>query len=207
MADVVYTFCSAAYGVSIQGSVQGKVEHKSLGAQLRAVWASQIAGLQGVSAGVVRALGAHADGDAASVLASIEAAAEEWGPASGARMITAWSDWYPAFVKAEIARLLSELQERWPTPAERVRREIVRQRRQRWADDGARIVEEAAASASAIDVLRDKLQLRKRRFDALILALEAIGAVRVAGVDARLIVLATPDWVRERLLARSVECQ
>lgn len=198
MADWVYTFCSAAYGVSIQGSVQGKVEHKSLGAQLRAVWASQIAGLHGVSAGVVRALGAHADGDAASVLGSIEAAAEEWGPASGARMITAWSDWYPAFVKAEIARLLPELQERWPTPAERMRREIVRQRRQRWADDGARIVGALSRGVwFCPEKVRESLSMRAQRFDMLLTVLLSLDAIRAR--DGFVRGVASADWVRDQL--------
>lgn len=176
------------------------MKHQSIGAVLRAWWteAAELQKANGVSAGTVRAIQAHGEADVVETLASIADAGEQ-GPDVGADVLWAWLAWYPAYVGAEVARMLPVWVERWPTKEARWKENASRQKHARWCDDAAAIVNEAAVYWVRLDTLQRKLGLREKRCLALVKALHAIGAVRIRGET--VLSVASAEYAREKMHA------
>ncbi len=172
---------------------------QSVGATFRRDWERSIDVLTGVSAGVVRSLKAFAEADVSETLATISDAGD-LGPGRAAGVLQAWHAWHLTYVHGQIARMLPELCERWPTKAERAKANARRQKRQRWVRDASRVVEAATVYYVGIGALQGKLELRPRRLAALVSKLEEIGAVRVRN-DGAVLALASPQWVGEKMHA------
>lgn len=148
----------------------------------RSDWANGIDGIVGASAGCLRALGAHADADVAELVETIKEHAAQTSPVGAARYVLAWGAWHREYVRAEIARLLPELRERWPTREDKKAKAAARARVLRWKNNGAdivRMVQGGEQSMYPAEWVRRRLGLETDRFSALVAALVTIQALRV----------------------------
>jgi len=158
-------------------------------------WDRAIDALEGVSGGARRALKAHADVEVREVHASIGTSFD---------LFLAWRQWHPQYVRAEIERLLPELRKRWPTKAERKQREIDRQRRAYLLADVGRIEGLMLSGVWRKEVVRDRLKIKPKRFEAILSMLKELGAVRdMSGDSQRFYWIAPFVAVREKILALS----
>lgn len=193
-----------------QGEVRQGMEVRSIAETFRDDWARGVDGVVGVSsaepskparlsAGTVRSLKAHADADVAEIVETIREHAGQSSPKDAAAFLDAWRGWHQEYVRAEIARLLPGLRERWPTKEERRTEKSRQQYRDRWARDGAAVVGQLAQYQAWVthDQALANSGLRPGRFTRLSVALVKIGAVRVR--SGHLLAVVSPEWAREKL--------